>query len=248
MPRFSIITITKNNPDGFAATRDSLKVQSFTDYEWIVIDGMIEADHGIYDAMNKGLDRANGQYVIFMNAGDMFATAHTLGRIAHENADFIYGDAAEDGHIKPARHDIATGMITHHQAMVYRRAVIGDLRYDTTYHIAADYKFTAQFLMRAQSRAHINAPLCIFETGGLSQVKTALGRREQAIIRKELKIKAPGTLFMQAASQILKRLLPRLYWLMRARIAGNPAGNAHIPPAPAAGNPAPRRAAAEHQA
>ena len=220
MPFFSVITITKNNPDGFAATRDSLKIQSFSDYEWIVVDGMLEPDSGIYDAMNKGLDRAQGQYVLFMNAGDQFASPHTLGRIAHENADFIYGDALEDGRIKPARHDIATGMITHHQAMIYRRHTIGDLRYDTQYHIAADYKFTAQFLSRAQSRAHINAPLCIFETGGISQVKSALGRREQAIIRKELGLHARGIHATQFMAQALKRLSPPLYWYLRQRIAG----------------------------
>lgn len=219
MTLFSIVTVTKNNPAGFSRTHNSLSLQDCSDYEWLVQDGAVTPDTGIYDAMNQALDRAIGQYVIFMNAGDVFATSQTLSIVAaHAGSDFIYGDAIEDGRLKPARHDIARGMITHHQAMAYRRDVIGPLRYDTNYHIAADYKFTAQFLRHAQTRQHVALPVCVFAGGGVSQIKTALGRREQAAIRQELGIKAPGVQVAQVAAQTLKTVAPGLYWKLRSRL------------------------------
>lgn len=223
MPRFSIITITKDNPNGFAVTEESVKSQRFTDYEWIIIDGAVEPDRGIYDAMNKGIERAQGDYLIFMNAGDCFASDLTLQIIAAAgDADFIYGDAWDGGYLKPARSHarLHRGLFTHHQAMVYRRAVLDDLRYDETYPIAADYKFTAQFLQKAQSILYIPQPLCIFETGGISQYRARQGRTEQRKIRRELGIVAPMTPAWQWVAQTIRNTLPSVYGWVRARKVG----------------------------
>lgn len=219
MTRFSIITITKDDATGLAVTKRSIEAQDFHDFEWILVDGNIERDCGIYDAMNKGLARASGEYLIFMNGGDAFANPHVLGMIAQRDADFIYGDSIEGGHLKRAGHDIVRGMITHHQAMCYKRDVVGDLRYDTQYKIAADYKFTAQFLMQAQSRDYIPLPLCVFEMGGISQRRTTRGRREQFAIRLELKLcpmfVAWGIYGRQVMAQMLRVMMPRVYWRLK---------------------------------
>ncbi|MCD8498238.1 MAG: glycosyltransferase [Alphaproteobacteria bacterium] len=173
MSLFSIITVTRNNGEGLARTYASLAAQSLADYEWIVIDGassdstlgfmkdkpallVSEPDKGIYDAMNKGLERASGDFLIFMNAGDCFAGAQVLEELSHvlraEQTVFAYGDAWEEQSggrpfYKRARrhHHIAYGMFTHHQAMVYKRAALGDMRYDLRYKIASDYDLTAGF-------------------------------------------------------------------------------------------------------
>ena len=216
MPLFSIITITKNNPGGLARTGENIRRQSWRDFEWIVIDGVAEPDDGIYDAMNKGIARSSGDYLIFMNAGDVFADTSTLSRIAeHAGPDFMYGDAIEAGHIKPARRNIAHGMITHHQAMIYARS---NLRYDTKYRIAADYKYTVQAIAQAHTCLHLPFPVCVFEQGGISQRNTLQGRREQAAIRRELGLMAPfaGSLQMIAAG--VKKICPPVYWALRSRL------------------------------
>ncbi|MGZ9098055.1 MAG: glycosyltransferase family 2 protein [Micavibrio sp.] len=238
--RFSIITITRNNLIGLQVTADSLHVQTCRDFEWIVIDGdssdgtknylrtlpaqtISEPDTGIYEAMNKGIDRANGDYLLFLNAGDTLAQPDTLAKIADQSAgqDFIFGDALENGEYKSARPypKILYGMITHHQAMFYRRTALGNLRYDTRYKIAADYKFTVLFARQSQSALHCPFPVCIFEPGGLSQTQTRQGRIEQFLIRKELKTCKPmqnsGIYMAQAALMALRRISPKLYWKIR---------------------------------
>lgn len=207
MPLFSIITITKNNRAGLACTANSVTTQTCTDYEWIIIDGestdgtqadfplykpanlISEADRGIYDAMNKGADKATGDYIIFLNAGDIFASADTLKTIAEnmgQSPDFIYGDALEGTHYKTARSHtkIRYGMFTHHQSMAYNRTTLGTLRHNTTYRIAGDYDLTLRFLAKNKSAVYIPTPLCIFEQGGISQQQVARGRNEQFLSRK----------------------------------------------------------------
>jgi|GEM_PF-3712778 len=208
----SVITITKNNPEGFARTKASVEGQSYPAFEWIVIDGAHEPDAGIYDAMNKGLDRACHHHVMFMNAGDIFAGPEVLKSVAqHLDFDFIYGDAIEDGKLKRARHTITRGMPTHHQAMIYKKSHV---RFDTAYQIAADYKFTAYYMQRG-SQKYLPLPICVFEQGGISQQKTALGRHEQTQIRRELNIHAPLAMPMQVAAQTIKTHAPALYWFLR---------------------------------
>lgn len=204
--RFSIITITKGNSDGFNKTKQSVESQKYSNFEWVLIDGDIEPDNGIYDAMNRGINRAKGDYLIFMNAGDIFANENILLDISQYHADFIYGDSFEGNRYKKSKHHskIKNGMITHHQSMVYRRAVIADLRYDETYSLAADYKFTVEFLWRCHSFYYLNHPLCVFEMGGVSQQNARTSRHQEMAIRRSLKISAPLTPYRQWMAQILK--------------------------------------------
>lgn len=237
---FSIITVTRNNLKGLQATADSLRAQTHRDFEWIVIDGdsgdgtknylttlpaqtLSEPDRGIYDAMNKGIDRAGGDYLLFLNAGDTLTGPQTLAEIAGHAAgqDFIFADALENGAYKAARpyRKILSGMITHHQAMFYRRGAIGNLRYDTRYPIAADYKFTVLFTRNSKSALHCPFPACRFEPGGISQTNARQGRIEQFLIRKELKTCTPmknsGIYMAQAAVMGLRRRWPDLYWKIK---------------------------------
>jgi putative colanic acid biosynthesis glycosyltransferase len=258
MSIFSIISVTRNNLPGLKRTHDSLKAQTCHDYEWVVIDGasadgtpdylrmtdalwVSEPDSGLYDAMNKGLGKAGGGYLIFMNAGDLFAAPDVLDKIksAIEPARpaFIYGDALEERPgqppaLKPARaHDkIAEGMFTHHQAMIYRRDSIGALRFDTAYEIGADYKFTAQFLSKGSEVLRLDFPVCLFEAGGVSQRRARQGRGEQFCIRRELalcrEIENMRVYAAQTALMFLRRRAPGLYWKLRQSCGNNASGRA----------------------
>ena len=245
LPTFSIITVTLNNLAGLQKTQTSITKQTCTDYEWLVIDGestdgtraflqenavtfISEKDLGIYDAMNTGIRKATGRYLLFLNAGDVLAAPDVLEYIrsrADKNPDFIYGDALEPrkGESRPVYktaqnpRNMPWGMITHHQAMLYRRSIIRDrnMHYSLRYTVASDYDFTARFLQHAQKTAYIKNPVCIFEQGGLSQQQAALGRREQYIIRENLDMVSQGRnlwiFVVQAASWSLRTRFPALY-------------------------------------
>ncbi len=180
-----------------------------------------EPDDGLYHAMNKGIDKATGQYIIFMNAGDCFSSCDILKKITpltHSQPDFIYGDSLEDNRYKRSRphQRINWGMFTHHQSMVYRRLKLADMRYNTKYHVAADYDLTLRFLKRSQKIDYLNYPICIFETGGLSQKQARLGRNEQFLIRhrnqsQPLIINAMIYLG-QSLRMAIRTTLPQIYW------------------------------------
>lgn len=114
-PLISVITVTYNAGNCIGKTLESLKEQTFGEFEHIVVDGaskddtvkiikerglpatvlISESDRGLYDAMNKGLQMSTGKYVLFLNAGDRLHDTQTLARYAdgaRENADIVYGD------------------------------------------------------------------------------------------------------------------------------------------------------------
>ena len=115
MPKLSIITINLNNAKGLEKTIKSVIEQTFTDYEFIVIDGVSsddslniikkyeknithwesKKDNGVYSAMNKGIDIAKGEYLQFLNSGDYLLNKNILERVfKHQsNQDIYYGSS-----------------------------------------------------------------------------------------------------------------------------------------------------------
>lgn len=217
--RFSVITIALNDLAGLTETKASVDVQDFSDFEWIVVDGgsidgtleylrrfdqpnyrwKSEPDKGLFDAMNKGLDRATGQYAIFMNSGDRFAARDVLSRAdaliaqSENQIGLLFGDAYEESSsgkllLKPARSvgAIKRGMFTHHQSMMYARRVIGDMRYDCSFRLAADYHFTCRVLARGAGSLYLGFPISIFKRGGFSESNAELGRRENLAVQKDV--------------------------------------------------------------
>jgi putative colanic acid biosynthesis glycosyltransferase len=239
-PFFSVITVTLNNIDGLKKTYKSLLCQSCKDYEWVVMDGgsndgtkeflegkadkwVSQSDHGIYDAMNNGIYHSNGKYLIFMNSGDCFATPKTLllikESVKEHLPEFIYGDSMEDQHFKKARHHskINQGMITHHQAMAYKTPLEP---YNLDYRIAADYDLTLSVINNSENILYIPEPLCLFESGGLSQQKIRQGRIEQFKIRHKhgISIFKNSLVFIsQTLLYQLRRFFPSLYWFLKQR-------------------------------
>lgn len=163
----SIVTINRNDRDGLQRTMDSVFAQTNRDFEYVVIDGgssdgsaeliaaaadridywVSERDRGIYDAMNKGAARATGEYILFLNSGDVIYPG-TLESLLARRADWwgtdvVYGNIvnATTGKLDVAR-DITTLMQREafiHQAVLVRGGVQRELRFDTSFRIAADY-------------------------------------------------------------------------------------------------------------
>ncbi|MFD2937217.1 glycosyltransferase family 2 protein [Spirosoma flavum] len=206
MPTVSIITITYNAERFLERTIQSIVAQKETDFEYIVIDGasidgtreiidrykdhittlISKPDRGLYDAMNKGLHQAKGNYVWFMNAGDELYDAQTLPnlltRIKATSADVYYSDALfvrDNGvpvglrsqvtpHILPHNltwHDMSLGMKVCHQAFVAKRDIAPNYLVDN---LSADLDWEIRCLKGAQKIELLPFILCKYLIGGLS--------------------------------------------------------------------------------
>ena len=187
-PLFSIITVTWNAADVIAPTLESVQRQTSSDYEMLIVDGastddtlkivretsiaslrvFSEPDNGLYDAMNKGMARARGRYLIFLNAGDAFASDTVLARLAmltEGNPGVVYGqtqlvDASRE--VVGKRHLTApkkltassflNGMVVCHQAFVARRDLVP--QYDLQYRFSADYDWCIKVLKKSRTNVY----------------------------------------------------------------------------------------------
>ena len=200
---FSIITVTYNAASVLPPTLKSVAEQTFGDFEYLVIDGAStddtlrlveeasigtarvwsEPDKGLYDAMNKAIDRASGDYLIFLNAGDAFASADTLATLAEkaqDSPDVIYGqtqlvDAERKvvgmRHLTAPEHldwkSFKNGMLVCHQAFIARRNLCP--HYDMNYRFSADYDWCIKVLRKSSRCAYVGEqPIISFLTDGLT--------------------------------------------------------------------------------
>lgn len=230
-PKVSVITVCRNVADALEKTLRNVARQDYTDMEVIVVDGastdrttdvlkemgnvvdksVSEPDRGIYDAMNKGVAMATGEYCIFMNAGDEFAATDTLSRVfsCNHDADIIYGDVVKTGrdglpHVKPAEpaHN-AHRMFFCHQSSLVRTECLRRQPFDTRYTMSADFKFFKQMWKEGRTFLRLDFPVALFDTGGVSNTRRADGIRQNVAIIKEL----DGPIDRL-------RLLPRLYFVL----------------------------------
>lgn len=192
------------------------------------------ADAGPYAALNRALRGVGCPYVLFLNAGDRLPAADSLAAIAAVlqrcRPDFLYGDCLEDRPdgrpmLKPARAHSAAwyGMFTHHQAMIYRTALLPEPAFESAYAIGADYALTLRVLAKAHRIERLSGPLARVAPPGRSARYADLGRRDEALIRQRLLGWSP---FATAALSLLQWLLfetrrraPFLFRLVRCRIA-----------------------------
>jgi glycosyltransferase involved in cell wall biosynthesis len=194
-PIFSIITITFNAGKILESTILSILNQSYPHIEYIIVDGnssdstkdiisqyeagiarwVSEPDRGLYDAMNKGLRMATGDYVWFLNAGDVLAHSNTvkeLASIAERNGipDILYGETNlmdSGGKIIAARRlkapstltwkSFRTGMLVCHQAFVAKREIAEE--YDLQYRFSSDFDWCIRCMKKAG--ATVNSRLCL---------------------------------------------------------------------------------------
>lgn len=238
-PKFSIITVCRNEADTIRATCQSILEQTWQDYEWIVVDGastdgtleileefrdrittlVSEVDAGIYDAMNKGIDLTCGEYVVFMNGGDSFAFKEVLALVAQApQKDLIYGNLrfdTIDGEIHTSPDQFSGSGLMNcmipHQASFYRREMFDTFgKYDASYRIAADYEFNARIIVKHRiSHFHVDEPLAIFDRSGVSSDPRHRSLRKQENHRVRMKYFISYRLSLKAWRQMLRDLLRR---------------------------------------
>lgn len=217
-PLISVITITYNAETTIAQTLDSVASQDFEDYEHILIDGassdntlqiarkyanlriLSEKDSGLYDAMNKGLDMARGQYVIFLNSGDTFHSSNTLSNYAdraRKGDDIIYGDTVivdKDRHIVGRRHltaplhltveSFSKGMLICHQAFMAKKEIVP--HFDLNYKFSSDYDWTIKCIANSDPLkcTNLNAITIDYLQDGLTDKNKIKSLKERYVIMR----------------------------------------------------------------
>lgn len=213
--KYSIITINYNNRDGLEMTINSVLGQTFQDYEYIIIDGgstdgsievikkyesqidfwASEPDNGVYNAMNKGIGKASGDYLNFMNSGDTYHSSTVLETIAelHSENDLIIGGYYETGNgishtIPPQDVTLLTLLkfTINHQATFIKRSLFDKRLYDESYVIMADAKFNFQSIILDNCSVKITEDIIAdYDTNGISS-NYELYKTERQRFLKEL--------------------------------------------------------------
>ena len=208
--KLSVITVNLNHRAGLEVTLASVRAQTFRDVEQIVVDGgssdgsldvirasaptiarwVSEPDSGIYNAMNKGIRMASGDYLLFLNSGDCLAAPDVLDGVFREDdpdCGMIYGDTlrktsgGEELRTTPGR---LTPFAFYkfrvcHQSVVYRRSLFETHGgYDESFKISADAEFNVRCLRAGVKARRVDFPIARYEGGGVSATATAAATAE----------------------------------------------------------------------
>ena len=212
--KLSIITVCYNEK-GVEATCKSIVSQAWQDFEWIVIDGgsdswctdilekyrehmtfyVSEKDNGIYDAMNKGISHAKGEYTLFMNAGDTFLNKKTLERVSthfSKNSDVFYGDVVLKQQDSSYTYKLFPSNITDvffirdclaHQSAYIRTSLFQKYgNYSTEYKIVSDWKKWIRLIQAGVTFTHLPFLCTIYDCAGISTKNEKLSVAERESI------------------------------------------------------------------
>lgn len=220
-PKISVVTVCYNSANTLAKALESVRDQNWPHVEHIVIDGgskdgtskilddfrssldcvVSEPDKGIYDAMNKGIQRATGDIICFLNSDDQYADKTVLSRVATRmqecKLDAVFGDIAFFNESDPNRtvryyrsasfqpNRLAWGWMPAHPSLFMKREIyqrLGGFKAD--YRIAGDFEFIARAFTTSNLRyEYLPEILVKMQTGGAS---TASGFKGRILHNKEL--------------------------------------------------------------
>lgn len=218
MTKVSVITISYNNAEGLRRTIESVINQSYGDFEYIIIDGgstdesrniiesyancisywVSEPDKGVYNAMNKGIARAKGEYLHFLNSGDYYASDNVLSSVFSREYTVPllrgiqicnYGDRTERwenlGNREVTLYDMFVNTLLH-QATFIRCDMFDKYGlYDEDLKIVSDWKFFFQAILGGEKTTFVDTDIVIFEMDGISTNKVHgekhLAERKQVI-------------------------------------------------------------------
>ena len=228
--KLSIITINRNNAAGLEKTMRSVATQTFKDFEYIVVDGastdgsvevikklepefahlrwVSEPDSGIYNAMNKGMRMASGEYFQILNSADCLASEDVVERMlsALENTGYpsiLYGNMIKcfpDGKKLLDRsfagHDITMlgmykGTLNHDPAYIRRDLFEKYGYYDENLKIVSDWKWYLQALIMGEEKPqYVDMDVTLFDMTGISETNKELDKTERKQVLDQLFPKA----------------------------------------------------------
>lgn len=226
--KISVITVCFQAEQCIAKTIESVKSQTYQNIEYIIVDGassdgtlrvieetlgdypakvISEPDRGIYDAMNKGIGLADGAYIHFLNAGDIYYDEHVIEkavcRMEKTDADIVYGDIEylyADGNRERRRYDrkcsrqiyYLTGDCINHQAMFVKRALFAKDLFDIDLKICADRDWMMKKSKAGTVFHAMGFPVCVYSYDGVSLLQKDDYNREAAFcIRKHYPLGYP---------------------------------------------------------
>lgn len=219
-PKFSVITVTYNAAKVVEDTIQSVISQTYRHVEYIIVDGastdgtmaivnryrdrisrvISEPDKGLYDAMNKGISLATGDYLCFLNAGDSFHEDDTLQQMVHsisggELPDVLYGETAlvdSQGHFLRMRRlsapetltwkSFREGMLVCHQAFFARHTLVEP--YDLRYRFSADFDWCIRVMKKARTLHNTHLTLIDYLEEGMTT------RNRKASLKERFRIMA----------------------------------------------------------
>lgn len=225
--KLSIVTINLNNKDGLKRTIKSVISQNYKNFEWIVIDGgskdgsleilndyslhfdyfISEIDNGIYNAMNKGILHAHGEYLLFLNSGDILISINTLQKIIpflYEN-DFIVGREISEKGEKKLRcvnkiylnYFLILNSLPHQATFIKRELFFKYGFYNENFKIVSDWWFTIITLILGDANIRIlNLPICYYDTKGLSSINYNQMIKEKLGLLENLKLPFISSMFL----------------------------------------------------
>ncbi len=211
-PSISIITVVFNGSSLIERTIKSVLVQTYPHIEYIIIDGaskdgtldiidkyrsriqtvISEKDKGIYDAMNKGLSSATGDYVLFLNAGDELYSESTIKEVfaSSEDADVYYGNTAVvdeqrnmlgDRRLTPPSSltwkSFKFGMSVSHQSFIAKRSLCEP--YTLEYMLGSDIDWIIRILKKSKKVVYTKTYIAKFLEGGITSNKRTLAWKER---------------------------------------------------------------------
>lgn len=212
--KVSVITVSYNAVHCIEETIKSVISQDISDFEYIVVDGasmdgtrdvlesykafftkyISEPDTGIYEAMNKAINMAEGDYCIFMNAGDTFASSHVLkdvlpvlGSYDIYNGNAIYMKENVIRWYRKSQKDVSLPFFYKssicHQATFIRTSLLKKYKYDESLSMVSDWKFWIEAICKGKATyLPIDIDICFFDMSGLTNTHAERGEKERAFV------------------------------------------------------------------
>jgi glycosyltransferase involved in cell wall biosynthesis len=207
-PLVTVITVVRNGRHLLEHTIQSVLEQSYGNIEYIIIDGastdgtidiikkyeqnidywISEPDKGLYDAMNKGIALSSGDWINFMNSGDVYYLPDTVNTVMagrDDSADLLYGHCKmiydpDFSVIWKAKNvtDLWKGMIFRHQSLFTKTSICKKLYFDLSYKVSADFAFIFSCYQNKYRFHNLDLVVASVDLGGLSDVNIVLAMQE----------------------------------------------------------------------